>query len=262
MTLLDLATVRAFEQRSFNAWPARETVFFNGWLFRMSGGYTKRANSVNAADAGASFEGVRGAAETFYAQHGLPTVFRLSPLAPPEADRELADAGYAFFDPTQVARATLSAAAPHASVNISAAPSADWLDGIAAANGIASTNHELHHAMVRSIALPSAFATLQDHGEAIGFGLAVLERGAVGLYDIVVAPHRRGQGHGRVLTCALMQWGRTKSAESAYLQVREQNEIARRLYAQLGFEDFYGYHYRVPDKLFARPGLVPLAKKD
>lgn len=253
MTFLDLAAVRAFEQRSFNAWPARQTVFFNGWLFRLSGGYTKRANSVNAAEAGASFEGVRGAAETFYAQQGLPAVFRLSPLAPPEADRELADAGYAFFDRTQVARASLSAAAQHAAVDISAAPSADWLDGFAAANDVASVHQEIHHAMVRSIALPSTFATLRDHGEAIGFGLAVLERGAVGFYDIAVAPHRRGQGHGRALTCALMHWGRTMGAVSAYLQVREQNETARRLYATLGFEDFYSYHYRVPAATQRRP---------
>ena len=151
MTRLDLTTVRALEERSFNAWPARQTVFFNGWLFRLAGGYTKRANSVNATNPGASFEGVRGAAETLYKRHGLPAVFRLSPLASPEADK-----------------------------------------------------------------------------------------------DIVVDPTKRRRGHGRALTRALMCWGRDEGARSAYLQVREQNEPARRLYAELGFEDLYRYHYRVP----------------
>ena len=246
MTRLDLTTVRALEERSFNAWPARQTVFFNGWLFRLAGGYTKRANSVNATDPGASFEGVRGTAETLYKRHGLPAVFRLTPLAPPEADKELADAGYAFFDPTQVASASLAAAARHPSVSISTSASPAWLEGITAANGVTSLQDEMHRAMVRSIALPSAFATLHEHGEAIGFGLAVLERGAVGLYDIVVDPSKRRRGHGRALTRALMDWGRDEGASSAYLQVREQNEPARRLYAELGFEDFYRYHYRVP----------------
>lgn len=246
MTLLDLTAVRALEERSFNAWPARQTVLFNGWLFRMAGGYTKRANSVNAAEPHASFEGVRAAAEAFYERHGLPAVFRLSPLAPPEADKALEDEGYAFFDPTQVARASLSAAAMHPSISISTTPLPAWLEGIAAANGVTPPQDELHHAIVRSIALPSAFATLHEQGEAIGFGLAVVERGALGLYDIVVNPTRRRRGHGRMLTCALMHWGHESGAKSAYLQVREENEAARRLYADLGFEDFYRYHYRVP----------------
>ena len=42
------ALVRALEERAFNAWPAHQTVFHRGWVFRLSGGYTKRANSVNA----------------------------------------------------------------------------------------------------------------------------------------------------------------------------------------------------------------------
>lgn len=242
----DLITIRALEERSFNAWPALQTVFFNGWLFRLAGGYTKRANSANAADPGASFEGVRGAAESFYKRHGIPVVFRLSPLAPPEADKELADAGYAFFDPTQVASASLAAAARHPSVSISSAASPAWLEGANAANDVTALQDELHRAMVRSIALPSAFATLHEQGEAVGFGLAVLERGAVGLYDIVVKPTQRRRGHGRALTRALMNWGREEGASSAYLQVREQNAPARRLYAELGFEDLYRYHYRVP----------------
>jgi ribosomal protein S18 acetylase RimI-like enzyme len=246
MTLLDLMTVRAYEERSFNAWPAPHTVFFNGWLFRMASGFTKRANSINAAGPGASFRGVRAAAEAFYKRHALPAVFRLSPLAPPGTDKELADAGYAFFDPTQVARASLEAAERHPSIDIAAEPSSAWLDGIAAANGVVAPNDATHHAMVRAIALPSAFATLHRQGKPIGFGLAVFERGAVGLYDIVVDPAARGQGHGRALTRALMQWGREAGADSAYLQVREQNAAARHLYAALGFDDFYRYHYRVP----------------
>jgi len=119
-------------------------------------------------------------------------------------------------------------------------------EGIAAAHGAGPPQDELHHAMVRAIAWPAGFATLHEDGEAIGFGLAVLERGAVGFYDIVVSPRRRRSGHGRALTQALMHWGREACATSAYLQVREQNDAARRLYGDLGFEDLYRYHYRVP----------------
>lgn len=246
MSVPDPAIVRALEERAFNAWPARQTVLFNGWLFRIACGFTKRANSVNALEPGACFEGVRAAAEALYTRHGLPAVFRLSPLAPRQADAELADAGYAAFDPTHVARSSLAAAEQHASVHIASTPTPAWLEGFAAANGVGALQRETHDAIVRSIAWPSAFAILQAHAEPIGFGLAVLERGALGLYDIVIEPSKRRRGHGATLTRALLHWGREQGATAAYLQVREQNEAARRLYARLGFEDVYRYHYRVP----------------
>jgi ribosomal protein S18 acetylase RimI-like enzyme len=241
-----LDEVLALEQRAFNAWPAERSVLFGGWLFRLAGGYTKRANSANAMQPGVAFDGVREAAEALYQRHGLPTVFRLSPLAPPAADLALADAGYVAFDPTQVATASLATAAPDASVRVDAEPSADWLDGFARANEVAAGRRGIHDAIVRSIAWPSGFATVGVDGAAAGFGLAVLERGAVGLFDIVVDPRWRRRGLGRTLTRALMDWGRTQGASQAYLQVREANEGARRLYAALGFEDRYRYHYRVP----------------
>ena len=104
----------------------------------------------------------------------------------------------------------------------------------------------VHDAMLRSIAWPCGFATLRHDGEAIGFALAVLERGAVGLYDLVVAPAARARGHGRVLVQGLAAWGAAQGARFAYLQVREASHGAIRLYRSLGFEDAYRYHYRLP----------------
>jgi GNAT superfamily N-acetyltransferase len=79
---------------------------------------------------------------------------------------------------------------------------------------------------------------------ALGFGMAVLDREAVGLFDIVVQPRARGRGGGALLTRALMAWGRENGATSAYLQVVDANAVARRLYERMGFEDAYAYHYR------------------
>ena len=81
--------------------------------------------------------------------------------------------------------------------------------------------------------------------EPVAWGLAVLERGYVGLFDIVVAPDLRGLGLGRQIVCALMAWGREAGADQAYLQVREENEAARALYRGLGFIDAYRYTHRV-----------------
>ena len=77
-------------------------------------------------------------------------------------------------------------------------------------------------------------------------GGVVLERGCVGLYDIVIAPAMRGRGLGRALVCGLLHWGRTQGAQWAELQVRTPNRVARGLYESLGFHPLYAYHYRLP----------------
>ncbi len=243
--LTDMAEIRAFEERGFNAWPARQTVLFGGWVLRLSEGHTKRANSANALCPVASFEEVRAFSEALYARHNLPTIFRLSPLAAPEIDQALGDAGYSVADPSFVLVAPLSDAPSDGDVRIEDTPSEIWLEGFAAANGIEAARRAIHDRMVSSIALPAAFATLFENGEAIGFGLAVHERQAIGLFDIIIAPAKRGRGYGRRLTHALLHWGRQIGAQNAYLQVRGENEGARKLYARLRFQELYRYHYRI-----------------
>lgn len=253
-----LTALRDLEERAFNAWPARQTVFHQGWVFRLSGGYTKRANSVNALVPGAPFDGVREAAAALYARHGLPAVFRISPLAPAEADKELAEAGYQHFDPSLVLHRPLArggVAQPDGSTLISTSPSNAWLEGFAAANSVPLHHRALHNSMLDNIAHPAAFALQHDdQGRAVGFGLGVLERGAVGLYDLAVAPEHRGGGRGRALVQALLQWAADAGAASAYLQVRAQNTPALRLYESMGFKTAYSYHYRVPAGVASSPG--------
>jgi ribosomal protein S18 acetylase RimI-like enzyme len=244
--MIDLALIRSLEERGFNAWPARQTILLGGWVLRLSGGYTKRANSVNPLNPTLPFREVKAAAESIYALHRLPTIFRLSPLAAPEIDRALDDAGYVTFDPSLVLVAPLSDSPGDGDVGIGETPSQAWLEGFAAANGIGGAHRPIHDRMVGAIAMPKAFATVFENGDAVGFGLGVYERGAVGVFDLVVAPSARGRGHGRALTRALLQWGRKAGARHAYLQVREQNALARKLYAGLGFDEAYRYHYRVP----------------
>lgn len=239
--------VRRLEECAFNALPAHQTVLQQGWVLRLSGGFTKRANSVNALEPGAPFAGMVDAATQLYARHGLPAVFRLSPLAPAEADHELSRAGYVHFDPCLVLHAPLPATTPpDASTTLATTPSDAWIDALATATGVPPHHRALKRAMLQSIAQPAAFATLHAQGVAVGFGLAVLERGMVGLYDIVIAPGHRGSGRGRALVNALLHWGAGAGATSAYLQVLTQNTPALRLYEGLGFRPVYDYHYRVP----------------
>jgi ribosomal protein S18 acetylase RimI-like enzyme len=250
--------VLAFEERGFNAWPAPRNVYFGGWVFRLGGGYTKRANSANAVRArqemradsinawspAREFREIMDEAERFYALSGQPTIFRLTPLAGADADPALEAAGYERIDPSTVMTAPLGAAEPTACVRVEPGATPSWLNGVAAAQGVAPSHRLIHDRIVQAIALPAAFATAFVGGEAAGFGLGVGERGAVGLFDIVVRPEFRGQGLGRALTRALMAWGRDGGAQTAYLQVSDANHAARALYESLGFRAAYPYHYR------------------
>ena len=253
-----MTDILAFEERGFNAWPAPRNVYFGGWLFRLGGGYSKRANSANALGdrqemraqsinawaPARDFAEVRAEAERFYALNGQPAIFRLTPLAGADADPALEVAGYERLDPSTVMIATLDAAQTCEQVRIAPGATPAWLNAIAAAQGVAPSHRLIHDAIVQAIARPTAFATALIDGRPAGFRLGVGERGAVRLFDIVVRPEFRGRGLGRAITRALMAWGRDGGAETAYLQVNDANRVARRLYGSLGFRAAYGYHYR------------------
>src|SRR5436190_13835776 len=80
---IDLAEVRGLEELAFRGWPALESRDIAGWRLRFAGGYTKRANSINALgpDAETGPATLR-ALEAAYRTRGQPPIWRLSPLAP------------------------------------------------------------------------------------------------------------------------------------------------------------------------------------
>ena len=186
-----MTDVLDWEERGFSAWPAPRNVYYGGWVFRLGGGYTKRANSANAlgerhemrADSinalapARDFADVMAAAERFYAANGQPTIFRLTPLAGADADPLLEAAGYVLLDPSTVMTAALDAARSDESVRLTSGPTPAWLNGIAAAQGVAPSHRAIHDQIVQAIALPSACATAFVGDQAAAFGLGVADRG-------------------------------------------------------------------------------------
>jgi ribosomal protein S18 acetylase RimI-like enzyme len=239
--------VRLLEECCLNAWPAPRTLLVGGWVVRIGGGYTKRANSASALSPRGPFAPVLEAAERLYAAHGQEPIFRITPLAPAYADRELAAEGYRVHDPVRVLARPIGPPERSAAgaLRIDRAPTEAWLAGSAAANGVPWPLREAHDELHRLITPPAAFATLTVDGPAAGFGVAVLDRDIVGLFGLVVRPEFRGRGLGAALTQGLASWGAANGATSAYLQVMEANAPARELYAKLGFSEAYRYHYRV-----------------
>lgn len=244
--MIDHGEMLAIERRALNAWPALDSETIEGWSLRAAGGWTKRANSANALVPSGGFAAVKARAEAFYAARDLPAIFRITPLAPPEAEATLAAAGYTVFDPSLVMTTELSPGLGDSRVRIERAPTVEWLAAYAEANGLPAGMRAVHDAIIRAITMPAAFATCEERGRPVAFALAVIEAGMVGLFDVVTLAAERGRGFGRAVTGALLDWGRQAGATASYIQVRSVNHVARSLYASLGYREVYGYHYRMP----------------
>lgn len=251
-TMSDSAFVQALETRLVNAWPALETQIVDGWVVRFAKGYTKRANSASPLVADASLDDA--AIEQILRQfdlQGLRPTFRLTGLEAPDVDRRLAARGLVEIEPSYGMAAEIAKLAIEPQVEIDPAvaietkPKARWLKDVAAAYGGDKADHAKLTAIVERIRQPTGFATLTIDDKSSAWGLGVVERGFVGLFDIVVVPDFRGLGLGRQIVCALTGWASRLGAEQAYLQVREDNEVARDLYRTLGFRDIYRYTHRV-----------------
>ncbi len=245
------SAITILEHLSFNAWPALQTLVQDDWLLRFAQGYTKRANSVNALarTAPAPEAGLQrriAAAEALYARQGIRCIFRMSPLMDPEVGRLLEARGWAAFEESLTMTADLDPGCDMpAGVEVAAARADEWSRGYMAFNGVAPERQAIHDRMLDSIVPEAGFALARDAaGAPAAFGLGVVERGYVGLFDIVSDPGQRRAGHGQRLVAGLMAWGHARGATRAYLSVLATNQQAIALYAKLGFREAYRYHYR------------------
>lgn len=245
--MADLERIRALEERLVNAWPSFEIEIAAGWMLRFAEGYSKRANAATPLVPGAQVDPalIDHILRAFTAR-GVAPCFRLTGLEDRRCEEVLAARGLVEFDPSLCLTAPLGPellADPSVAVRGVATPA--WVAAAAASYGGEKANADRLGRIVGAIRQPAAFATLSLDGEDAAWGLAVAERGHVGLYDIVVAPGLRGLGLGRRLVTSLMAWGRDQGAAQAYLQMRETNEVAAALYASLGFTTAYRYTHRV-----------------
>jgi N-acetylglutamate synthase len=242
-----MSEIRGLEERALNAWPALQTVLMDGWILRFADGYTKRANSACMLGGPcAPLSQVGEAIEALYERYGQRPIFRLTPLAQDAAAQWLASRGYSEIDPTAIMTKGLEGAlSVDRDVVVTDKPGEAWVAGFAEGNRHGPAVRPTLEKMLAAIRPQALFATLIHDSRPCGYGLAVIERGRVGLFDILVEERARGRGHGRRLVQAMLDAGRRAGAESAYLQVLETNEAAISLYRSLGFARRYAYVYHV-----------------
>ncbi|SCY28712.1 GNAT family N-acetyltransferase [Microvirga guangxiensis] len=244
----DHGLIIGLESRLLNAWPSFDYQAYDGWILRFANGYSKRANSATPLLPHAALdEELLDYMIARFVEANVRPTFRLNGLQAADVDERLRLRGFKEIEPTHVLVAPIPQADCEPDPEVELAPQASkrWVREAAASYGGDKSDDETLMKIVSRIRQKAAFATLSLDDKPVAWGLGVVERGYVGLYDIVVAPDLRGIGLGRRVVSSLMAWGCGQGAHSAYLQVREENEVAHSLYRALGFEIAYGYRHRV-----------------
>lgn len=241
--------IAALEEISLNALPAIKTMFYDGWILRMSGGYTRRANSVQTFGACTQPLAQKIAyCERLYRDHGLPATFKMTAASqPPTLDQELEARGYRAEASTSVQTCALAPFALSRSEHVCICEkwSDEWFAEFCRMRALAPAQRADLEQLLRLIVPQTGYALLTDQDGVRACGLGVVQEKHLGLFDIEVDQMARRRGYGKELVMQLLMWGKTMGAETAYLQVSPGNEAAVKLYAQLGFVEQYRYRYRV-----------------
>ncbi len=254
-----------YEKLSFNTHPCLSEEVYDGWLLRFAEGYTKRANSVSVVgESTIPFADKISYCEETYAEHNLPTVFKIAPMAA-ELDRLLEERGYSAVDKTNVMTVDLTKkektvakgngcnkkkvtdvpGVGEVSVTIEEKFTESWQYYYFTFNKVSPSSVPTAKKIQAKITNPVLCATVYVDKKAVACGLGVIEQEHVGLLDIVVKEDYRGCGFGKVLCRTLLEKAKENGAKTGYLQVVDSNEAAKSLYKNLGFEDMYSYWYRV-----------------
>lgn len=245
---LSVSTLRRIEEAAQNSWPAAHQLLYDGWVLRLSGGYTKRANSVNPLYAGGlPVEEKVAFCEALYTAQGLPPVFRLiEPFVPSGLEEVLTRRGYRLLDASHVMTLRMGEAMLAEDEGELRTLSLDeWLPLYAHFSAHSARQRALHRQILEGISLPLLFAAISEGDAWRACGLGVLQGDLFGLFDIITHPDHRRRGWAGRLIAGMLAWAARRGAVLTYLQVIDANRPARRLYERIGFRDAYWYRYRV-----------------
>jgi len=243
---MDRKMIESIETAALNAWSAPRQLLYDGWLLRMTGGNSKRVNSVNVYKRSTLplVDKIKKC-EHLYAQHGLPIIFRTpEPFTSPELRQALMNGGYHEFDTTFVLGREIGVGEDLADeVSVRILPTNDWLQVRSWVTGTPVVRL-VYYARVLEVIVPEkVLMGLFVGDEPAACGMGVLEGNLLGYFSIYTHQSIRRQGYGSVVMGALSRCGKEKGATYGYLQVEGDNPMALRMYEKLGFVEVYRYAY-------------------
>jgi GNAT superfamily N-acetyltransferase len=250
--MTDPNVVRQLEELSLNTSPAIHQSIYDGWVLRASGTDTRRANSITALAASTLPMADKIAhCEAWYRTYGQPPIFRFTEAFMPSGlEAMLASRGYVREGDTYVMRTPLR---DRTFGSIGAPPGTKVVErteaeGLADMHRMKGAKPELQERDTRRQALwqgEQQYLSLKTINGVMCTGLARMEAGHLGIFNMRTVDKVRGKGFATVLLAHLLEWGRSRGAQAAFLQVDQANAPAIAVYRKFGFAPIYSYWYRV-----------------
>ncbi len=236
-------------------WVPFRTQDVDGWRVGLTGGLTRRANSVLPLGEPADLTTALDEVEAVYGAQGQPAVFRVCPAAlPHDLDDVLARRGYALAATTDVLVRAVAAAdgsggsaavpgLPGVTVALADEPDDAWMSGWL---DVKASGAAVDTTVARTLVSgsPALYLTADDADGVVGVLRAAFAGDWVGLSCLMVAPRARRRGIARLLTQLALREAGERGVEQAFLQVEASNAGAVALYESMGFRPAQRYHYR------------------
>jgi N-acetylglutamate synthase len=236
------------ELAAARAWPAARSVDVDGWRVRLSGGGTRRANSVlPLAYTGRDLTRAITAVEAHYRAQNTRCYFQVTSIAAPSTlDTELARRGYTYEEPCVLMAKPLMPSAMPDNVTVTDGPTAAWLAVYGELLDAART--AALPTVLAAVPSPRGFLLLTRAGAALSSALAVVSPEGIALVECVATlSAARRSGGAQIVMDALEAWSAAQGAHTCVLQVVASNAPARRLYEARGYIEVGRYHYRWRD---------------
>jgi ribosomal protein S18 acetylase RimI-like enzyme len=227
-----------------------QTQFYDGWVLRYTNGYsyTSRANSVNLLYPSTLdvCEKITECEKRYFAQ-GVPAIFKITDGVDVEFDKLLAEKGYEVVTPTFLMTADMNGLhiVPGECIMTNYIDD-DWIEAYFTLNSYTDDmKKSIARQIYENIKVDVLCGRMIKNGVTVACGLCVIERGYVGLFNVVVDEPQRGKGYGKEICVSLLYAAKRLGAHSAYLQVVQSNQAAVSLYTKLEYKTLYSYWYRV-----------------
>ncbi len=242
------ADIRALERAAARAWPALRVVTVDGWQVRLSGGGSRRANSVLPLEFdGSDLDNAIDQVERLYRAQTTRCYVQVSSIAQPvELDQRLAERGYVYEEPCVLLAKVLSASAMPSHVTVAETPDAEWLSVYT--EPLDPIRRAAVPDVLARVPKARAFLLARRDGAAASSALAVVSPEGIALVECVATRAAiRRSGGAQIIMDGLESWSASAGATRVALQVVESNAAARGLYAKRGYTEVGRYHYRWRD---------------
>lgn len=189
--------------------------------------------------------------ENVYQQLGLPVIFKLTnDSCPQDIDKALKKRNYTRLDETSVRILDLNQYQYRKPPRIAeSAFSNEWLrDFFHCSNMSNQADQKNATGILNNITGPVIVVRKKVDGQTVGCGYGAIERGYIGIFDIMVDKNYRGKGYGQDIMDGILSAAFEQGVHNAYLAVVVGNTPAENLYQKLGFTEIYRYWYRKKEK--------------